>query len=340
MSTLRHPPWPDTEGGAPRRVGVELEFADYPAADAARLVAALYGGTLHQEDPHRFRVADARWGTFTVELDTRFAHPDPHAVPDDDGPEDDLEADWRQFSREMDAGARELIGDAFQGVVPTEIVTPPVPWSELDGLDPLFDRLRAAGARGTTEGAFYAFGLHLNPEAARLDADHLTRMMRAYMVLSPWLREQSSTDWTRRLLPHANPFPKPYALKVVDPSYRPDLGRLIDDYGHFNPTRNRELDMWPLFRHLDPARVDRLIQDGRIKARPTFHYRLPDMRLAEAGWSAVTVWNSWMAVESLAADPAQLEKEARAFIQTHGRARPVQWLERLMAWWEGPDGAR
>ncbi|OBX33760.1 putative amidoligase enzyme [Halomonas elongata] len=39
---------------------------------------------------------------------------------------------------------------------------------------------------------------------------------------------------------------------MLDPDYQPDLRTLIDDYLEYNPTRNRELDLLPLFAYLDP----------------------------------------------------------------------------------------
>ena len=46
----------------------------------------------------------------------------------------------------------------------------------------------------------------------------------------------------------------------------------------------------------------RTVNDERVKARPTFHYRLPDCRVNEPGWSVADAWNRWVYVESLAAD--------------------------------------
>ena len=38
---------------------------------------------------------------------------------------------------------------------------------------------------------------------------------------------------------------------MLDAGYGPDLGALIDDYLAANPTRNRALDLLPLFAELD-----------------------------------------------------------------------------------------
>ncbi|BBI49193.1 hypothetical protein HORIV_16140 [Vreelandella olivaria] len=165
-----------------------------------------------------------------------------------------------------------MIGDMVTGLVPTEIVCPPIPWNELEELDALFEALRKHGAKGTDASLLYGFGLHLNPEVERFDVDYLLAMLRAYLLLAGWLRDEIKVDITREMLPHANPFHKAYALKVLDSRYSPDLDTLIDDYLHHNPTRNRELDMLPLFAFLRPDHPHELLHT-QLTAAP--HLSLP-----------------------------------------------------------------
>ena len=162
------------------------------------------------------------------------------------------------------------------GLVPTEIVCPPIPWDELETLDTLFETLREKGAKDTDASLLYGFGLHLNPEVESQEVEDLLAMMRAYLLLANWLREEIKVDITREVLPHANPFPKEYARKVLDLRYQPDLDTFIDDYLADNPTRNRELDLLPLFAHLRPEHPHALLHGQLTKPRPTFHYRLPN----------------------------------------------------------------
>jgi hypothetical protein len=87
---------------------------------------------------------------------------------------------------------------------------------------------------------------------------------------------------------------------------------LIDDYLDASPSRNRELDMLPLFAHLDHDRVRARLPYEKISARPTFHYRLPDSRVDDPAWTIAADWNRWVEVERLACDPARLVRLAAA----------------------------
>lgn len=328
--TLQAPPAPHNANGKPRRVGVEIEFAGLPPKDTALIVRKLFGGELNVVSPHRLLVEGTRWGEFVIELDTQYAHPD-HKVLDDHVA---LDSEWarhqHQLHVEFHQKTRELIGDMVTGLVPTEIVCPPVPWNELDSLDRLFDALREHGAKGTDASLLYGFGLHLNPEIASADSADIVAMLQAYLLLAPWLRDEIKVDITREVLPHANPFPREYALTVLDARYRPDLPTLIDDYLRDNPTRNRELDMLPLFAHLCPEYPHALLRSRLTKARPTFHYRLPNAQLSQPGWGAVTEWNRWVEVEKLAADRDALAERCAAYIADHGRPFYRRWADKLL----------
>jgi len=152
-------------------------------------------------------------------------------------------------------------------------------------------------------------------------------------VLSPWLRAEIGVDPARRVLPFIGHFPDAYVRLVIDPGYAPDLGTLIDDYLEHNPTRNRELDLLPLFAHLDPGRVERALPDAHVKARPTFHYRLPNSRIDDPAWGGVIEeWNRWLEVERLAADPARLEEACTAYRRHLDRSPLADWVEQARAW--------
>jgi hypothetical protein len=90
---------------------------------------------------------------------------------------------------------------------------------------------------------------------------------------------------------------------VVAPDYWPDLDDLMDDYLAANPTRDRNLDLLPLFLLLDERRVRAQLLEEKISKRPVLHYRLPTARVGQAGWSiALNWWNRLVAVERLAVD--------------------------------------
>jgi Putative amidoligase enzyme len=307
------PPLCTNEDGAERRVGVEVEFGGLDGLPAARLVADLLGGRIVEKDPYDFRVKDTSLGEFTVKLDTRFGH---HRSTSTD------------VLGALEARLSTAFGAAASFIVPHEIVAPPVPLRQLATIEALLSRLRSAGAVGTEQSVFFAYGLHLNPEAARLDANYITAILKAFVMLGPWLRKRINPDLTRRLLGFADPFPRDYRAKLARADYWPEFDQLIDDYVEANPTRNRDLDMLPLFAHLDQSRVRTKLPDEKINPRPAFHYRLPDAKLSDARWTLATEWNRWVAVERLAADRSRLDRISAAY---RGQGWASSWPERVEA---------
>ncbi|SDH04460.1 amidoligase family protein [Roseospirillum parvum] len=302
--------------GAPRRIGVELEFAAVSAGEGARLVAGLFGGRVVEEDPHRFRIIDSRLGDFTAELDSQYVH---RAEGDaETAPDDPLEALLDGFQDRL----RAFFGDLGSAVIPCEVVCPPVPLASLPDLEELVGALVKAGAEGTRAHPFHAFGAQLNLEIAEGGTPWIVDVLKAYLLLSDWLRAIIDVDLTRRLVAFADPFPRDYVARVVDPAYRPDLSTLIDDYLAANPTRDRELDMLPLFTWLDEGRVRARIDDPRVKARPALHYRLPDANLGQPGWSLTLEWSRWAVVERLAARRSVLEAMGQAWLEHRNRRLP------------------
>ncbi|SNY99061.1 amidoligase family protein [Halomonas sp. hl-4] len=331
--TLDAPPNGQNAKGQTRHIGVEIEFAGLPPRDTAQIVRELFGGELNVVSPHRLLVEGTRWGKFGIELDTQYAHPD-KALLEESHEQDGEWARQRHLHRlEFHRKTRALIGDMVTGLVPTEIVCPPVPWNELEDLDALFEALRAHGAKGTDASLLYGFGLHLNLEIERSDVDYLLAMLRAYLLLASWLRDEIKVDITREVLPHANPFPKEYAFKVLSSQYTPDIDTLIDDYLHYNPTRNRELDLLPLFAYLRPSHPHKLLHTELIKPRPTFHYRLPNAQLSEPHWGAAKEWNRWVAVERLAASRETLASRCEDYIAKHNRPLITRLASRVKHWW-------
>ncbi|MGJ3258454.1 MAG: amidoligase family protein [Rhodospirillales bacterium] len=296
MSQQRQPPKTTNDAGEPRRIGVEIEFGGLDLDRAAELVEQTFGGRIERPSPHVRKVTGTGIGDFEIELDAQMVHPKSEA--------DDFEKK-----------AKEIIGDLSSGFVPTEIVGPPAPLDALPDFDRLIDALRDAGAEGTEDGLSYAFGLQLNPEAASLKAEDILSVLQAYILMSPLLRRRIRVDPLRWLLPYVDPFPADYARRILAPGYAPDMDNLIDDFITDNPTRNRELDMLPLFAHLDEGRVRARVDDPLIKARPTYHYRLPNTNLADPEWGAITEWNRWVIVERLAAAPNRRRQLADTYLE-------------------------
>jgi hypothetical protein len=302
--------------GRPRRVGVEIEFAAVTAREAAERVQELFGGKLVPQGKHRYDVTGSSLGDFRCELDFQYAHPPDGETDADDNPE--LLADFRR-------SMREFLGDISAVMAPCEVACPPVALEDLPRLEQLREALRRSGAEGTGTGLIYAFGVQLNPDIVSREADYVTSMLKAYLLLSDWLRAQIQVDITRTLLAFADPFPPDYAALVLDGDYWPETGDLIDHYLAHNPTRNRELDMLPLFDWLDSKRVRAAVADSRIKPRPTFHYRLPNARIDQPDWTLASEWNRWCRVEHLAADRGRLDAAAAAYLRNRGLFAAEPW---------------
>lgn len=325
-SRYHMPPRLCTAEGRERSVGVELEMSRIPLEDIARRVQSLYGGRIEVEDRFTCHVKDSQLGDFEIEFDARWAH---------DRKKHDAEThDWRAAIERYADDA--LLGLA-EAVVPAELVCPPLPLSQLPRLDAAIESLRAGGAVGTDASVLYAFGLQFNPELPALDADTIRRYLQAFACLADWLREREQVPPTRRLSPFIRDYPAAYTRLLLRPDYRPDLGRLIDDYLEHNPTRNRALDMLPLFALIDEPRVRAAVPEQKINQRPTLHYRLPNSRIDRPDWSLHAPWNRWVEVEALADDEARLQ-EWMAGWSEHDRDHPIDfvgWRDKVTQWLGG-----
>lgn len=310
----------ETAEGKPRRIGVELEFGGIGLQDAAETVTLLFGGKIDWENPHRARIRGTRFGTFTAELDSDYVHP---SEPPDNNP-----TVWDRSARLV----REAVGDVIQAWMPREIVTPPLPLRDLPEVDRLCAALSERGAVGTEDGLLYAFALQLNPELPRLDPAEVLETMRAFVLLSPWLYAAAARDQTRNLLSFAAPYPTDYTRKILDPAYAPDWPDLMEDYHRANPDRNRGLDLYPLFAYVDAGRIKTALHDPLIRARPTYHYRVPDCRIDDPDWSVVLEWNRWVKVEALAADPGALAERRQRYLQSFIDLPPEAWAHDTAVW--------
>lgn len=324
MRQLAAPPFTENYAGEPRRVGVEIEFATVSVRQAAECVKEIFGGEVSRLTAHRFVVRGTSHGDFEVELDSQYIH-----RLETPGESRFLTSELDEWLRWFQGAMAETIGDIAASVIPCEIVCPPMKLDDLHLLDRTVDALTRLGATGTGENPLYAFGAQLNPDIARKEADYVASVLKAYVLLSPWLREVIAVDMTRRVFAFADPFPRAYVRLVTATDYWPDFRELIDDYLMHNPTRNRELDMLPLFMWLDEARVRDSVPDARVKSRPTFHYRLPDADFGVADWTITGEWNRWCFVERLAADADKLRMVCDAYAEHERRLFRGWWSERV-----------
>ncbi len=285
--------------GQERKVGgveIELSGLTYEALvqHAARLLG---GGEPELTSRYVTRLDTDAGGAFTIELDS--------------DPIKDLDlADERlpESIRELGNHAMDVIDFAAEKIVPLEIVGPPLAMSALGMIENLVDELRDLGAEGSREAIYFAFGLQLNPELPDLEPETLVRYLQAFALLYDWLKSRHQLDISRKFTTYIEPWSSRYTDKLMADDYRPDLDTLMRDYLHYNPTRNKALDLLPLFAHLNESLLSEYVQDPpRIKSRPTLHYRLPDCDIDNPNWHFSTVWNDWVVLEQLANNRQDLD---------------------------------
>jgi hypothetical protein len=158
--------------------------------------------------------------------------------------------------------------------------------------------------------------------------------MKAFLLLEPWLIEHGRTDLSRRVGPFIRPFSKEYRNLVLDPGYWPDWSQLVGDYLAHSPTRDRPLDVLPLFASVDAEAIKRQVEQRHlVRARPTFHYRLPNCDIDDAAWSPSHEWNRWVFLEQLAADRPRLTELCERFARSQSKLSLIDpWPEELAAW--------
>ncbi|HEX2254193.1 MAG TPA: amidoligase family protein [Thermoanaerobaculia bacterium] len=300
VTAFTMPPRPRNAAGEERRVGFELELAGLHLPDVAAVVRDLFGGRVVQEESFGYRVEGTTLGDFQVAADAQVLHDQKYLQP--------LEKLGVPTERpQVERPVEKVVEWVAELVVPFEVTMPPLPLGRLAAADTLRAGLAARGARGTTARLRYAFGLHVNAEAPDTDRITVLRHLQAFLALYEPLREASRVDLARSLSPYIDPFPDAYRELVLAPDYDPPLERLAADYLAHNPTRNRPLDLLPLLVHrLGDDLLAELPGKQQVRARPAFHYRLPNCRIDEPEWTVAEEWNRWVEVERLADRPDEL----------------------------------
>ncbi|WP_108485244.1 amidoligase family protein [Oceaniglobus ichthyenteri] len=263
--------------GAPRRVGVEIEFSGLGEQAACNVLTRTLGGRAHQIDSVKWLVENSEIGELQVYLDV--------------------------FLRDAKKSPiRDVVLEAGRGVVPVEVVSRPLDRDGLIALDRARAALCQAGALGSGAGALNGFGVHFNIEARGDSVGDIFPTLLAFALCEPWLRLHNRINVTRRLLPWTDAYPYGLLDGLVALWPDPDMTRLIDTYLAHAPSRNYGLDMLPLFAHIDRDRVMRKM--GQAQAvRPTFHFRLPDSLIDDPDWSLSQGWDQWRLIERIADTP-------------------------------------
>ncbi|WP_092123568.1 amidoligase family protein [Desulfonatronum thiosulfatophilum] len=312
-----------------RHVGVEMEMGGLQLSEIARAVTDVFGGTAISRSSFEIDIENARHGSFRVELDASLLKDHEYRRYlaligiDQDDP---------QTQHRIDDLLVRLAGT----VVPSEVIAPPVRIAALEEMDNLRLCLHQAGAKGTRAALVYAFAVQFNVEAAELKAGYLLDILRAFVLLYESGSTQERIDISRKILPFIRAFPGDYVRAILAENYNPDMTELIRDYLRHNATRNRPLDMLPLFAHLNRDQVMAAdVETHLIKPRPTFHYRLPNCRIDEPDWSLAQPWNDWVLVEHLAADKERLREHSRAYLENPLEvvaARIDDWADKVRKW--------
>lgn len=305
---FRQPPVTTNPAGDERSAGYEFEFTGVEMSDAAGIIKDLYGGTIQRVSTYKHLVVDTTLGLFQLELDAQLLRDKKY-----ESYLDTIGIHITSFKNL--ATIEERLKQMASSVVPFEIITPPVPLSKMEQLNRLLDELRIWKAKGTGSSFFYAFGLHINPEIPDDSPKSLLNHLRAYVLLDPWIRKDANINISRRLTPYINEYKEEYLNLILDESYTPDLRGLIRDYFRFENSRNRPLDMLPVFMHLDPEYTSKLLDDTLTSSRPTYHYRLPNCSIEKPGWTLADEWNRWVLVEKLAHDERVLSQYCSAWFK-------------------------
>lgn len=283
-------PADDTAGQA-RMAGIEVEFSGLDESRVGEILSRTLGGSVTQVGPHELALKDSGIGDVKIVLDTAFR----------DKADNPL-AEWGL--------------QASRVVVPVEIVTQPILPADLPKIDAVFASLRDAGAQGTTDGIFLGFGTHLNPALAGETVAHILPTLRVFALLEDWLRTVEPVDASRRMLPFVDPYPRQLVDALAsDAAADWTLDQMIATYLDLAPSRNHALDMLPILRHLDEDAVKTALGSAAasVSGRPAYHYRLPDSRIDEPGWTLAPTWNRWCLIEAAASDPEFVAQLAGAF---------------------------
>jgi hypothetical protein len=293
--------------GRERRVGFELEFHGPEIESVAEALGRRLGARPHAQSRFAYLIEHPELGEFRLEYDARFLKQGWYIEYLEKLGIEIRDPSWRE---DLDRWVERLSAE----LIPQELVTPPLPLSQLELADQLREELQVLGAKGTRESAVYAFGLHLNPELWSEEVVVLRRVLQAFMLVYDAL--VPTMNWSRRIGPHVSDFTEAHRKHVLRPDFDPSLDEFVETHLRYSPTRNRALDLLPALKAIHPnADWESLEEPGLVKARPAFHYRLPDSRVDEPSWSLAEAWSSWVQVERLATDPDRLEHLIERYVE-------------------------
>lgn len=321
------PPRILNDQGEKRRVGFELEYGGLDLLETAKILERMFDGEIERKSDYTMTVT-TELGDFELEADSNFLKQKRYNKY--------LAMLGVDPQSEIGENAEALVSKLAGTLIPFEIVTPPFDMDRLDPVERIRQELHRRSAKGTHSSLFTAFGMQFNPELPNFESETILNYMRAFFLLYDWLFEESEIPVARRLAPFIHEFPDDYIRLVLETSYAPSRKELIKDYLEHNPTRNRPLDMLPLFAHLDKTLVFSYpIEKDLVKPRPTFHYRLPNSEVDDPYWEIAADWNKWVEIERLAFDENRLIKMTEDFFETRDNSMLFvhsKWAEKTRRW--------
>jgi hypothetical protein len=307
-----------------RKAGFEIEFTGIDLKDAAHVVKNIFNGNVFEKSKFEYIVSDTLFGDFSIELDADILL--------NKGYEHYLsKAGINLSDYSVKPEIEELLNKLASTVVPYEVVTPPIPFSDLYLVDNLSDELRLFGAKGTKSSFLNAFGMHINAEVPSFEADVLVFYLKSFFLLYDYIIEKSQIDFSRKMTPFIDKFEDEYIKLVLNENYLPSINELIDDYIKFNPTRNRALDMLPVFAFIDESRVKNNVKDYHLTGkRPSFHYRLPNSCVGSKDWKPSQEWNLWVKIENLASDKDKINELSKDFFNNQKNFfHKTKWISKI-----------
>ncbi len=298
----------DLPVGTGRKVGIEIEMGGLTEDEVAEVLIDQLGGKTERTSTVALKLTGTELGQIKIYLDTA----------------------WRG---KADTALLGSLLDMARKIVPVEIVTEPLSLDDLPRLDTCRAALREAGAIGSRNGFLLGWGVHLNVETTGADTSDILPVLTAFALCDDVIRAQNWIDPSRRIVPFIDPYPRRFIDTLAEQD-RFQMDELIDLYLEHNPTRNRALDMLPVFAHINPDRTRAgLSRDEKVSARPAYHYRLPDSRIDEANWTLALEWNRWVLIERIAADIDLLEliREDWQDHRAHWTTLRTDWPDRVLA---------
>jgi hypothetical protein len=322
------PPRTLNDRGEKRTVGFELEFGGIDLFEASAIILQLFGGRIEKENNYRF-LAHTSIGMFSLEADADFLQKNQSGkILSNIG----LDPNHSRIAHNF-AGTLNSIAEKIS---PFEIGTPPLPIDRLETVERIREQLYLHCATGTKSSLIAAFGMQINPESPDMRVETILSFVRAFFLLFDWLYEESEIPLSRKIAPFIHDFPTEYVDLVLAVDYRPSLNQFMHDYLEYSPTRNRPLDLLPLFAFLDRETVFSYpVEQDMVKARPTFHYRLPNSQMDDPDWTIASDWNKWVEIEKLAEDPHRIRRMSQDYFQTREESfvfSRAKWIEKTRSW--------